>query len=330
MSKIYDWISGTNKPGKGVTKKQVEFDKKMGFGFFFRLMKMRLGKFSATNLIFALCNIFLFVAFFGLSGILDDTASTAANPLYAQISAASKNDSSPAIASLYAIYCASVEWRVISKVSRVLMSSVFVLIITFGLSTIGMVYNMRNVCTGEHVDTWSDYFYSIKRNFKQGIVIGVIDSLLICMLVYDVLAYRTEANNEFIFLVFYYATIVFAVVYYIMRFYLYLQLVTCEMKIGKMIKNAFLLTILGFKRNFAGLIGAIVFLLAFLYAYILLPQFSILLLCMFAFSFLTYIGVYCAYPVIKRYVIDPYYEDHPDERPEDPWSTSERVFVDRG
>ncbi len=330
MGKIYDFFSGSNKPGKGVTKKQVEFDKKLGFGFFFRLMKMRLGKFSATNLIFALCNIFFFVALFGLTGIIDDTVPTAANPLYAQISAASKNDSGPAIASLYGIYGASVGMRVVSTASRFLMWSISVLILTFGLSTIGMVYNIRNVCTGDHIDTWNDFFHAIKKNIKQGIVVGIMDALLICLLVYDILAYGVEANREFIFLVFYYASIVFAVVYYIMRFYIYLQLVTCEMSIGKMIKNSFLLTVLGFKRNFVGLLAAIAFAVILLYCYILLPQFSIVLLCMFAFSFLTYIGVYCAYPIIKRYVIDPYYEDHPDERPEDPWSSNERVFIDRG
>ena len=40
---LYDnFFSGTNnRSGKGITKKQVEFDKKLGLGFFFRLMKMR-------------------------------------------------------------------------------------------------------------------------------------------------------------------------------------------------------------------------------------------------------------------------------------------------
>ncbi len=330
MGKIYDFFSGGNKPGKGVTKKQVEFDKKLGFGFFFRLLKMRLGKFSASNLIFALCNIVIFVALIGLTGMLDGETSTAANPLYAQITAIAKNDSGPSIASLMSIYGASTSLRVISEASRILMYSVVLLVFTFGISTIGLVYNMRNVCTGEHIDTWHDYFYSIKRNFKQGIVIGILDVLIIFLLIYDIIAYGVEANNEFIFLVFYYASILFAVLYYIMRFYIYIQLVTCKMSIGKMIKNSFLLTALGIKRNFAGLIGAIVFVILFMYAYIILPQFSIILLCMFAFSFLTYIGVYCAYPIVKRYVIDPYYEDHPDERPEDPWSTNDRVFVDRG
>jgi uncharacterized membrane protein YesL len=228
------------------------------------------------------------------------------------------------------VYGGSTSLRVISETSRALMYSIVVLVFTFGLSTIGLVYNMRNVCTGEYVDTWHDFFYAIKKNFKQGIVVGILDALIFFLLVYDIIAYGVEANNEFIFLVFYYASILFAFIYYIMRFYIYIQLITCEMSTWKIIKNSFLLTALGIKRNFAGLLGAIAFLIAFLYAYIILPQFSIILLCMFAFSFLTYLGVYCAYPIVKRYVIDPYYDDHPDERPEDPWSTDERVFVDRG
>lgn len=330
MGKLFNFVSGHNKAGKGITKKQVEFDKKLGLGFFFRLMKTRLGKFSGTNLIFSLCNIFFFVALFGMAGILDESAATAANPLYAQINTAALNDSGPGIASLYSMYCASTSVRIVSDASNALMNTIYVLFITFGVSTIGMVYNMRNVCTGEYVDTWHDFFYAIKRNFKQGIVIGILDAVIICLLVYDILAYGSESGNEFIWLVLYYASIVFTAVYYVMRFYIYLQLVTCEMSIGKMIKNAFLLTVLGIKRNIVGLIGAILFFLLLLYAYILLPQFTFILLCMFVFSFLTYTGVYCAYPVLKKYVIDPYYEDHPDEMPDDPWATEERVFIDRG
>ena len=330
MGKLFNFVSGYNKNGKGVTKKQVEFDKKLGFGFFFRLIKMRLGKFSATNLIFALCNIFIFVALFGRAGILDGYVPAASNPLYAHISAVAKNDMSPAISSLYTTYCGSADFRVVSEASQALMNTVYVLILTFGVSTIGMVYNMRNVCIGEHIDTWHDFFYTIKRNFKQVVVVGILDSLLIVVLVYNILAYRTAADFSFMYLVFYYASIAFAAIYYMMRTYIYLQLVTCEMSIGKMIKNSFYLTALGFKRNIVALLGSILFLFAMIYAYILLPQFTIVLICMFVFSFLTYLSVYCAYPVIKKYVIDPYYEEHPDERPEDPWSTDEKVFIDRG
>ena len=330
MGKIFNFFSGTdNRSGKGISKKQVEYDKKLGFAFFFKLLKMRLGKFSGTNLTFALCNIFIFIALFGLSGNLDNSGPAASNPLYAQFSALSMNESGPAASALYNIYCASASTRVLSLASKTLMYSIFALIITFGLSTIGMVYNIRNVCTGEYVDTWHDFFYAIKRNFKQGIVVGLLDTTVIFLLIYDLFLYSASAGNSYMLLIFYYAIILISIVYYLMRFYIYLQLVTCEMSIWKLIKNSFLLTALGFKRNLVALIGTAAFVLLFLYAWILLPQFAIILVCMFAFSFLTYIGVYCAYPVMKKYVIDPYYEDNPDEAPVDPWSEQEQVFVDR-
>ena len=330
MGKIYEFFSGTNnKTGKGISKKQVEFDKKLGFSFFFKLMKMKLGKFSGSNLIFALCNIFIFVALFGLTGIFDSETTTAANPLYAQITAISKNENGSAMATLYSVYCASTTMRVLSTTSRILMYSVFGLIITFGISTIGLVYNIRNVCTGEYVDTWHDFFYAIKRNYKQGIIIGILDVIIIFMLVYDLIVYNASASASFLNLVFYYAIIAISAIYYLMRFYIYLQLVTCEMKIGKIFKNSFLLVSLGFKRNIVAVIATVIASMLFVYIYILLPQVAIILFCMFMFSLLTYIGVYCAYPVFKKYVVDPYYDEHPDERPEDPWSTNEQVFIDR-
>ncbi len=330
MGKIYNFFSGNNKEGKGVTKKQVEFDKKLGFSFFFKLLKMRLGKFSASNLIFALCNIFMFVALFGISGTLDEYTTSAADPLYAQVSAIAKNDNGPVIATLYTAFCSSASRRVISKISKILIYSAVVLVFTFGLSTIGLIYNIRDVCTGEHIYTWHDFFYAIKRNFKQGIVIGLLDAAVIITLVYDLLSYGSTSGSSFMNLVFFYAIIAITAIYYVMRFYIYLQLVTCKMTIGKMIKNAFLLTALGFKRNFVGILSAIAVVILYVYIYILLPQASIILFCMFMFSLLTYIGVYCAYPVLKKFVIDPYYDEHPDERPEDPWATDDKVFIDRG
>ncbi len=330
MGKLYNFISGTNnRNDKGISKKQVEYDKKLGFGFFFKLLKMKLGKFSGSNLIFALCNIFFFVALLGLTGTFNDETVAAANPLYAQVSAVAKNESGPGIATLVSVYCSSVYTPVLSDISIGLMCSGLVLIFTFGVSTIGLVYNMRNICTGEHIDTWHDFFYAIKSNFKQGIVIGILDICLLFLLIYDIIMYSSVANSGMMYLIFFYTSILLTVLYYIMRFYMYLQLVTCKMSTFKIIKNSFLLVSLGIKRNLAALIGTIVFLLIYIYIYILLPQVAIIMFCMFTFAFLTYIGVYCAYPVVKKYVIDPYYDEHPEERPEDPYELDEQVFADR-
>ena len=157
MGKLFNFVSGYNKNGKGVTKKQVEFDKKLGFGFFFRLIKMRLGKFSATNLIFALCNIFIFVALFGRAGILDGYVPAASNPLYAHISAVAKNDMSPAISSLYTTYCGSADFRVVSEASQALMNTVYVLILTFR-SHLPLLLSLVSISSPNPINTISKIF----------------------------------------------------------------------------------------------------------------------------------------------------------------------------
>ncbi|MBR0231448.1 MAG: YesL family protein [Clostridia bacterium] len=333
--RIYNFFSGTeNRSGRGVTKKQVEHDKQLGFAYFFKLLKMRLGKLALNNLIFALCNIPLFIALLGVAGYFNGSVNTASDPLYGPLYGIMQYENNPVTSALFGVYGAGTELTVVSAASKVLMCFAFLLLITFGLSSIGMIYNIRNVCRGESIYTWGDFFEGIKKNFKQGLAVGIIDFLIIALLVYDIMAYSANSANSFMMLVFYYASILFAAIYYIMRYYLYIQLVTCRMSIGKMFKNSFLLTALGIKRNLAGFVGALLFAVAFVYFYILFPSVAIILLGIFVFSFLAYIGVYCAYPVVEKYVIEPYYEEHPDERPgygeESFDEDTEQIFTDEG
>lgn len=332
-NKLFNLFSGTNnKKDKGITKQQAEFDKNLGFAFFFKLLKNKLGKLSSSNLIFTLCNAFAFVALFGITGFLDDKTVTAADPLYAQASAffSAGGEASPFTAALFTQFGGLTSLSVVSTASKILRWFGAALFLTFGLSSVGLIYNIRNICNGTHTESWSDFFYAIKRNFKQGIAVGIIDVLIILLLGYDLIAYNANAGNSFMMLVFYYASILFAAVYYIMRFYIYIQLVTCKMTIGKMFKNALILSALGIKRNLAAFFSSLAFAIIFVYLWILLPQFAILFLCMFAVSFLAYIGVYCTLPNVKKYVIDPYYDDHPEERPAEPDDESETIFSDNG
>ena len=329
---IFNFFSGSsNRSGRGVSKKDVERDKRMGFAYFFKLLKNKLGKFSGANLIFALCNFPFFIALVGFVGMFDSSVNTASDPLYANLFGAMQYESNPVIGALKGIIGAGTDLRVISDTSNVLMYFAYALILTFGISSVGMIYNMRNVCLGNPVDTWHDYFDAIKKNLRQAIPVGIIDTLIIALLIYDLIAYRANSENGFLLLVLYYATIAFAAIYYIMRIYVYIQLVTCNMTVGKMFKNAFLLTALGIKRNLIAVIVSLAFIVLFVYVYLLLPSVAIILFSIFVFAFLAFIAVYCAYPVVERYVIEPYYEDHPEERPGygEESDLSEPVFTDR-
>lgn len=329
MSKLFNFFSGSNnKSGKGVTKKQVERDKKMGVGFFFRLMKNRLGNISSTSLVFSICNFPILLFLFGISGNLDSSVPGPLSPYYAQLYGMElAGEKSPVLSVLRGIFGVNTDVSVVSVGSKVLIYSAALLLLTLGLSSIGSLYNMRSVVRCEPLSPWSEFFPAVRRNLKQGILIAVMDALLILFLGYDLIAYYANANQFFMQMSFY-VVLFFSLIYYVMRFHIYLILVTFDLKTTKLLKNAVLLTFLGWKRSLLCLLASVLTILVSVYLYVLLPFFGLLLPFVFTFGILTYIGTYAAYPVIEKYMIEPYYRDHPEERPEE--EEIEPVFTDRG
>ncbi len=180
-------------------------------------------------------------------------------------------------------------------------------LITYGWQRTGTTYILRNLARGDGVFMISDYFYAIRRNLKQGFIMGLIDCAAVFALVFDIIYFSssptTGANN------FMYITILALILIYgIMRFYTYLMMVTFDMKLGKIFKNALIFTVLGIKRNImAGLgilsltaifVALIVFLGRIVPAFFILPFLCLLGFCGFMYTF-------AAYPVIQKYMIDP-------------------------
>jgi uncharacterized membrane protein YesL len=160
---------------------------------------------------------------------------------------------------------------------------------------------------GDGVFMFSDYFYAIKRNLKQGFVMGLIDSAAVFALVFDFIYFYNApqtGGNNFMYLMI--AALV--ILYGIMRFYTYLMLVTFDMKLGKILKNALIFTVMGVGRNvmallgmalLTGVFGALIFFFGrMLPALVIIPFLCLLGFCGFMYTF-------AAYPVIQRYMIDP-------------------------
>ena len=71
-----------------------------------------------------------------------------------------------------------------------------------------------------------------------------------------------------------------------------------------MLKNALLLVFLGVKRNFIALvINLVIITLAVLF----LP-YSIFVIIVFPLAFMSFTTTFICYPVIQKYIINPYYE----------------------
>lgn len=180
-------------------------------------------------------------------------------------------------------------------------------VVTYGWQKVGTTYILRGLVRGDGVFMFSDYFYAIKRNMKQGFVMGLLDSAAIFALGFDLFYLwnsPTTSVNSFMYIM------IFALIfiYGVMRFYTYLMLVTFDMKLGKILKNALIFTIMGIKRNLMAILGMgllvvifgalILFLGRILPAVIILPFLCLLGFCGFMYTF-------AAYPVIQKYMIDP-------------------------
>ena len=137
-----------------------------------------------------------------------------------------------------------------------------------------------------------------EQSFKQGFIMGLIDIIILGVLIFD---FANMPSNS----IMYFLILGVAVIYFIMRFYLYLMLITFDMKITKMFKNAFIFVILGLKRNLLAILWMIAMIALNFAIFVLYMPLGIALPILYFFSVSTFTTAYAASPVIKQYMIDP-------------------------
>jgi len=201
------------------------------------------------------------------------------------------------------------------------------LFFTFGWQNCGVTYIIRSLINGEPVFIWSDFFYAIKKNLKQGMLVGMLDFAILSALVVDWIYFSAETGvfgNDLM----YFLIIALAILYMFMRFYIYQLLITFDLKTIKIMKNALIFSILGILRNLVAFIGIILFLAIHVMLIIWLLPIStipIVLPFVYSISIIAFISVYAAYPVIEKYMITPY-ETENEEKEVDSDTTDEQVI----
>lgn len=203
------------------------------------------------------------------------------------------------------------------------------LVITFGWQNIGVTYILRGLVRGDPTFLLSDYFYAIKRNWKQGLFLGLLDAAVIFFLGFDFFYFQGVVGN-FAMDFMYWAIIALAILYFFMRFYIYLLQITFELSIRKILKNALIFTTLGIKRNLMAFLGmilltviavALIAVVIMLFGLNLLPI-PLLPILFVYFASTAFMAAYAAYPIIDRYMIAPYVKAE-DEEAETPSSDTQ-------
>ena len=108
-----------------------------------------------------------------------------------------------------------------------------------------------------------------------------------------------------------------------MRNYIYLLAVTFKLSLFKILKNSFIFAFVGLKRNLMAFLGILAVCAINYFVFINLPIGGAVLPLIISVALCSFIGAYAAYPVIKKYMIAPYYED------EEVNEAYDKIFVDR-
>ena len=314
-----------NRDGKGVEKgTELNVLEKPGFANFFKLFGRRFGEITTINLFYIIGNFPLFFALFALTGYTSTPTVSPASGLYTVLNGsfyylqnASAGVNSPVLASLNGIYGKQIISSVPTTLTYVLIIISLLFVFTHGLVNVGCTYLYRNMIKGEPLFIWRDFWYAIRRNLKQGIIFGIIDVLISVLLVYDILWFNVNMYAATSMKIFYFMSLGMIVLYFFVRMYIYLLMITFDLSIFKMLKNGLIFTVLGIKRNIACLVGTAI-VVAFNFAlYVVFIPLGLILPFVITVSVLNYISIYCAFPVIKKYMIDPYYKEIKQQPQED-------------
>lgn len=194
-----------------------------------------------------------------------------------------------------------------------------ILVIPCGFANVGITNVTRNTARDKHSFGLSDFFDTIKKNKKQALIAGIINTIVYSLLIINFWFYLTFTRNFMQSLGF---GFVFAMyfVFSIMNYYLWTLIITFNYTLKQAYMNSFRFVFVNLKYNllcfFTNLLiiafnVALLFIFPSVSYFILVVELMLYLVSYPCFKAL--LVQFCTFHSIKKYIIDPYYAEHPDE-----------------
>ncbi len=309
QKKGFNWFNRYHKDGKGVEKDEPKILEHPGVANFFKFYWRKLSSLLSVNLLMVFGNFPIFFYFIYKAGYFGVESSAPYYQVFAPLYGAEIMKDSPVTAALYGIFGIQVPISANTWTTLIFLGLTALLFITFGPVNVGITYLCRNMMREEPVFMMQDFFYAIKKNFRQGLILGIMDLAAILLLAYDIRFFLESLTSTMMYIMFYMSLLMF-VIYFMMRFYMYHILITFDLSIFKILKNSLIFALLGIKRNLMGLLGFIIVLAINYFLFAVYTPIGVILPFIIVPATLMFIETYVAYPKIKQYMIDPYYSDN--------------------
>ncbi len=295
------------------------------FTYFFKLYFRNFGRLFSINLFFIFGNFPIIFAMLGFSGLLSRDSFTPLSSMFPAVFSMVQSEANPVTAALYTVFGIQTTVAVPSFWTYLMYALGALVLFTFGPVSVGTAYQLREIVKRRPLFMWSDFWYTIKKNLRQSIILGILDLVFGVLFVYDVIFFYINLSaGTFFSSIMFFISLLVILIYLVMRFYMYQILVTFDISIIKTIKNSVIFTVVGFKRNVVALLGIVLTLVITGGVMTIYMPLGIIIPLVIGISTIAFISTYAAYPKIKEIMIDPYYPDyekneyeHEDENSQD-------------
>ena len=264
------------KPGKGINKEDLD---KSGVSLYFDIFFRRIWKMMTLNLMYLLVSIpAIVISMFISAYFLMSAASLAGVDVI-------KNSTSLSILSL-------------------LFAVAIFQITGSGPASVAKSYVLRKYVRDTHAWVFSDFFENIKSNFKQGIAVYIINTIVSIALMFSYIFYSFIWKNSMgsaLSIV----IIVIAVVFVMMQMYVYQLVASVQLKVRHIYKNALALTIIKLPWNIVVLGMTFVLMYLMYYLALTIPIVCVVLVIALYFVLVSFTQIFMTNNVMNKYVIEP-------------------------
>lgn len=199
--------------------------------------------------------------------------------------------------------------------NTVVLNLLLIPAIGIAMITSGFTYVLRNFAREMPTFLWSDFKDAIINNWRQSVVIGVIDTAAYFLMYFSISFYNMQTKANSLYIIPLILCLFVSLVFIFMQYYLFVMLVTFDLTIKQLFKNALIFAFAGLVRNIliSIFVGIIV-----LFIYMFLPL-SLVLVLLLALSTIGFIINFTAWPLVNKYMI-----------PNEAVDTEKSVFEDNG
>lgn len=194
-----------------------------------------------------------------------------------------------------------------------------------GVATAGLTYIMRNYSREQHAFLMSDFWDAMKNNWKQAAITGVLQMLACIIVYYTASFYYANTERSVLYLILFGISLFLGIVLLFSFYYVYLLIITIDLKLIPLYKNALILSVLGLKTNLI----TTFFLAVIIAPIVLFFPLTLILIILIVPALISLIICFNSFQYVKKYCIDPFYANQEASAQEDQTpKEDESVFSD--